>query len=215
MKFVADCLANDAYKSCQYGDPRMLWVGSTTENIACAIYTTRFSLEFRESGEKQATTAIDLEWKDSAYDGASEALSQALGTLLGGAIGPLYTYIGGQNGNTFRTAALGTARTRIMETMLGGLIWTAFTWELGDTIAELPAEDRELVANRTFAEMLEELSRSQKLSTFSSEGYGNLDLYTPEVQIGTSALLEHNDDRQLLCTNSEHSAELWQTQHPT
>jgi hypothetical protein len=172
--FVSRCVTGDAYSAVclPYSGPAIsARVGN--ESITCSVHDTRFNITFRAVGNTQTMNDVRFTWLGKSNAGSSwgtpyQATGQALATLLNGAIG---ASISGPAGQQFDsgTAGLNTRRTRVMSTALIGLVSTGFTGTWGGPLAELPSADRSLAANKTLAMMIEELSRNQTLSLFSSE----------------------------------------------
>ncbi|KAF2746517.1 hypothetical protein M011DRAFT_487283 [Sporormia fimetaria CBS 119925] len=143
--------------------------------ITCAIYNTTFTLNLTSSGDVQSISSMTFEWAEksaeiSPQNRIAKYLSRNLATLLSGAIGAVMSGPVGHSGDS-GMASLVTQKTRIMDTALIGLVSTAFRGTWGGPLAELPEADRALAGNRTLGEMIEELSRNQTLSLFSSERF--------------------------------------------
>lgn len=129
------------------------------ESVTCVMLDTHFDLDIRSVGDTQSITGLSWEWfSESDVDNRPVygIISQALATMLNGAIGA-----GPVQGDAF---LLTTYQTRVMSTALIGTIGSAFHYRL-----PLPRADQDLAANRTLAQMIEELSRNQTLSLFNSE----------------------------------------------
>jgi hypothetical protein len=141
------------------------------ESITCSVHDTRFDLEFHAVGNTQTITDIQFEWlakSNVEYGSIYRAISQALATILNGAIGAQMAGPVAQSGDSGKSGLI-TRRTRVMSTSLIGLVTTAFSGQWGTALKDIPRADQDLAANRTLAEMIEELSRNQTLSFFSSE----------------------------------------------
>lgn len=132
------------------------------ESVTCVMLDTHFDLDIRSVGDTQSITGLSWQWfseSDVNNRPVYSILSQALATILNGAIGA-----GGSGPFQGDGFSLTTYQTRVMSTALIGTIGSAFNYLL-----PLPRADQEMAANRTLAQMIEELSRNQTLSLFNSE----------------------------------------------
>jgi len=153
------------------------------DSIACYMRDTRFDLTFSTVGNIQTMSDVRFTWldpnaslKDTSWIPAKDGklavyklATQALATLLNGAITASASFLGQTMSGTWQVS-LKTARTRIMTTALIGLLPSGIS-TAGQSIADLPREDLDLAANKTLGMMIEELSRNQTLSLFSSERF--------------------------------------------
>jgi hypothetical protein len=175
--FVAQCVKGSAYDLCNAISGPIVWARLRNETITCSVYVTRFNLEFSAMGmgNSQIIQSMQFEWLDS-IEGIStttnsiyRAISQALVTMLNGSIRGVDIGTTNLGGPTNITISLFTERTRIMSTALIGLLSSAKTQPWIGATSRIQQADRDLAANRTLADMIEELSRNQTLSFFSSD----------------------------------------------
>ncbi|KAF2831478.1 hypothetical protein CC86DRAFT_452521 [Ophiobolus disseminans] len=164
--FVSDCIIADAYTSCPMsGSVISARIGN--ESLECSVKSTNFDVEFHAIGNTQTITKIRYPRSGEFKGESSGAMSQALATILTGAIG---VQMKSKSTDESGFASLVTWRTRVMSTALIGLVSTAFSERRGrlvGKIKDIPDADRQLAGNRTLAKMIEELSRNQTLSLFS------------------------------------------------
>lgn len=134
------------------------------------VYDTHFGLNFHDIGNTQSIIDMRFEWleKNGMKRQLYTPFSRALTTLLNGAIGAQMSGPVAHSGDSGRSSLV-TRRTRVMSTALTGLVTTAFSGQFGGALSNIPQADRELASNRTLAQMIEELSRNQTLSSFSSD----------------------------------------------
>ena len=169
--FVSNCVRGSSHgNSCTPSYDPAISARVGDESITCALYDTYFDLEFRTTGTTQTLTGLDFEWLQKS-DGGNEsfqAISKALATMLDGVIG---AYAVGPAAQQYDSGFSGllTYQTRVMSTALIGLVSTALSRGSAPLLQDLPQADRDLAANRTLADMIEELSRNQTLSLFNSE----------------------------------------------
>jgi hypothetical protein len=182
-KTASDCVLSGARNGCPSSSYPVTHVFTRNESVECILYTTRFNLSFQAMGNVQTIKDLKFDrlskfnWTekyqpnpDFRIDHVYSYMLQALATLLNGAI---TIEISGELTQTSnrRKTSLQTYRTRVATTSLIGKVPTGYTLEDWTTTSEIPLRDRQLVANRTLAEMLEELSRNQTLSLFSSDRF--------------------------------------------
>ncbi|KAH7548874.1 hypothetical protein BM1_10647 [Bipolaris maydis] len=168
--FVAECVMSDRRGvSCDKSNDPAISARVGKESITCILYDTHFDLDFRAVGNVQTLAGLRFEWlqKSNGENESFKAILHELSTMLSGTIGAsasgpvVHQYDSG-------TSTLVTFQTKVMSTALIGLVSTASTMQVGFLLHDLPQEDRDLAANRTLGEMLEELSRNQTLSLFNS-----------------------------------------------
>jgi hypothetical protein len=172
-QFVSKCLTGSVYPLCYRGAGPMITARVGNENIVCFPRATRFDITFQSSVSTQNVKTIEFAWLESIkgvgydLDVVSERTATALATILNGIIafnGP--EHIPSDDRFAYEIT---TARTRLMSTALMGLVAAASDRAHLERFMDIPRGDRDLAANRTLADMIEELSRNQTLSLFSSE----------------------------------------------
>jgi hypothetical protein len=173
--FVAQCVKGSAYDLCNAVSGPIIWARLRNETITCSVYVTRFKLEFGAVGNIQVIQDMRFDWLEpiegisTTTNSIYRAISQALVTILNGSIRGEDIGTTNFGGVTNSTISLYTERTRIMSTALIGLLSSAETQPWSGATSNIQQADRDLAANRTLAEMIEELSRNQTLSLFSSD----------------------------------------------
>ncbi|XP_014560764.1 hypothetical protein COCVIDRAFT_23142 [Bipolaris victoriae FI3] len=168
--FVDECVLSDRPgPSCGESYDPAISVRVGDESISCTLYDTHFDLDFRAVGNTQTLAELHFEWlqKSDWGNGSFKAISRALATILNGAIGAWASGPQAHQDDS-GSSGLSTYQTRVMSTALIGFVSTAFSAGVGRLLHDLPQEDRDLAANRTLGGMIEELSRNQTLSLFSS-----------------------------------------------
>jgi len=137
------------------------------ESVVCFVHNITFNVDFTAPRSTQVIGSYNFNHYEFVYDEVCRALSRAIGTLLNG-----FTGIQSDSPNWLKGSGVSnlvTRTTRIMETTLIGLISTASGGRFGKTPVQDPDRDDKLLArNSTLAEIIEELSRNQNLSLFSS-----------------------------------------------
>jgi hypothetical protein len=166
--------ASDFVTGCVIGgmcfpDPIFARVGN--ESVTCVVQDTHFDLDFRSVDTTQSIVRLSWKWlseSDVSSEPVYQTIPQVLATILNGAIG---AWAAGPATQQYDDGGSGlvTYRTRVMSTALIGLVSTAFSGPAWPALQDLPRADHDLAANRTLAQMIEELSRNQTLSLFSSD----------------------------------------------
>ncbi|KAK8016601.1 hypothetical protein PG993_014790 [Apiospora rasikravindrae] len=164
-EYVRQCIAGE---NCPTSGGPAIAARLSDESIVCFVHNTTFKVQFAGLGRTQIITTYTFEYHEAASDGISQALARAITTILNGAIGAAMSGPVAHSGDSGASSLI-TIKTRIMETALIGLVSTAFKGAWGGPIQDLAKEDKLLARNRTLATMIEELSRNQTLSLFSSE----------------------------------------------
>ncbi|KAF1845162.1 uncharacterized protein K460DRAFT_245116, partial [Cucurbitaria berberidis CBS 394.84] len=157
-EFVSNCVFGSTYNNCPKADVGpVIWARMGNESITCAAHSTRYTLDFTALGDTQTITGVGFEWKERVKNGVATKLNTALSTILNGFFGAFTA--GGNGGGIF------TEKTMIID--------TALLESLQRTNATLrnivPQEDWMPAEKKNFPEMIEELSRNQTLSLFSTE----------------------------------------------
>jgi hypothetical protein len=159
--FVSEYVVGNTLKSCDASggpyDKPVLWARMGNESITCAVHNTHFNVYVVAPGSTQTMTRVDFEWKERMKTLVTNNTFNALASLLNGFFG-MFTN-GGASGGYF------SGKTIIADTALLELLQRSFE-RLRVTV---PQEDWMASENRTFLEMVEELSRNQPLSLSSSE----------------------------------------------
>jgi hypothetical protein len=159
--FVPECVVGDTFSSCDasggdYSNP-VLWACMGNESITYAIHNTDFKARIEASGSTQIMTSVDFERKERMVNTITKNTFNALASLLNRVFGTFTD--GGASGDYF------SGKTMIADTALLELLQRSFP----QLRATVPQEDWMAAETRTFPEMVEELSRNQTLSLFSSE----------------------------------------------
>jgi hypothetical protein len=159
--FVSECIIGTTFGNCHapvggWGQP-ILWARLGAESITCAVHNTFFNVQIEAFGSTQTMTRVDFEWKDridlsSASDGEGDIARYSFYAL---------TYAL----NGFFGIGHASVKSMIADTALLELLQRSIP-QLRSMVTQ---EDWMLHENRTFAEIVEELSRNQTLSLFSSE----------------------------------------------
>ncbi|KAJ8108152.1 hypothetical protein OPT61_g8373 [Boeremia exigua] len=188
-EFASYCVKTNNVYRCDSESSLVFSARVGDESITCTVRNTRFDLEFRAVGSTQTITDLQVEWlaeSDVERGPIYRATSRALATILNGAIGAWGSYPATHSGDSGK-ASLVTYQTRVMSSAIIGLVSTAFSgpWEI--LLQEISDADRQLAANKTLAQMLEELSRNQTLSLFSSDR-----LWLPKNATNTTSVTQSN-----------------------
>lgn len=168
--FVRQCVMEGDHGRCDAGyyfSP-VISAKMSEDSTVCFMYDTTFSVRFSAFGSTQVITNYTFDHHEKSDHSSWRALSRAIPTILNGAIGVSMSGPVGQQADNGQSSLV-TIRTRIMETALIGLVSTAFNGQWGNQIKDIDPEDKLLARNRTLAQMIEELSRNQTLSLFSSD----------------------------------------------
>lgn len=159
--FVSDCVLGKRLTGCT--TPRagpVLYARLGNESITCSAYTTRFTLDFYASGASHLINQTTSEHEFLALAPPQDSTMKLYNTLtnmLNGYVG-IFTG-GGASGGFF------SEHTNIVDTAL--LEPLQRSWE--DLRSLIPQEDWMASESRSFSELIEELSRNQTLSLFSSK----------------------------------------------
>jgi hypothetical protein len=159
--FVSEWLIGNAFRACDtsrgdYSNP-VLWARMGEESITCAVHNTRFKIWVMASGPTQTITTVDFEWQERMVNHITRNTFNALASLLNRFFG-MFT-----DGVT--RAGYFSGKTMIADTALIELLQRSSP----QLRAAVPQEDWMAAENRTFPQMIEELSRNQTLSLFSSD----------------------------------------------
>jgi len=169
-------LGTTAYEySPSYANGTFMHVISGNNSLACQIRKTRYSAQFTFSGNTEvAPDYTDFEVLESADPGdeVAMALAQALLDILGGVI-YVTTSAPAAHSDECGGSFLQTFNTRIMETALIGVVDTQNTVLNGmpycqTSLPPISAADQALARNMSIGPLIEELSRNQTWSLFSS-----------------------------------------------
>jgi hypothetical protein len=159
--FVSECVVGDTFKDCTISggapDRPALWARMGNDSITCVVHNTRYNVSIKAGESTQTMTNVTFEWKERMANSVTKHTFNALASLLNGFWGK-YTEEGASGGYF-------SGKTMIADTALLELLQRSFP-PLRRTV---PQEDWMAAENRTFLQMLEELSRNQTLSLFSSE----------------------------------------------
>jgi predicted DNA-binding ribbon-helix-helix protein len=174
--FVDQCITGTTYTHtfCLPDTGPVLFMRIGSEYLTCTRQETLFKLHLRADGNIQVITDLQYEQYDLATDqmasNSTYALfSQALATILNGAIGAIGVGPAGHSMSS-GSASPKTYNTRVMSTALIGAVSTAsLGMEYRTPLREIPAADQQMAANKSIAAIVEELSRNQTLSLFSSQ----------------------------------------------
>lgn len=174
--FVKRCIKGTTYTPvyCLPDTGPVLFMRIGTEYLSCTRQDTLFKLHLRANGNTQAITDLqydqyDLAADQMASDSTYSLFSQALATILNGAIGAIGIGPASRSMSSGSTSLL-TYNTRVMSTALIGAVSTAsLGMEYRTPMTEILAADQQMAANKSAAAIVEELSRNQTLSLFSSQ----------------------------------------------
>ncbi|OAL53864.1 hypothetical protein IQ07DRAFT_667990 [Pyrenochaeta sp. DS3sAY3a] len=165
-QFVSKCVMPNGETSCNSN--RMpgpaIWARLGNESITCAAYNTRYTLDFQAVGTTQVITNVSFAWKDRTTHPVAISLNNALANLLNGYFGVFSG--GGLDGGLF------TGNTQFVDTTLLELVQRS----LESLRRIVPQEDWMGAESRSFPDMIEQMSRNQTLSLFSSDK-----LWVPEL----------------------------------
>ncbi|KAF4947196.1 hypothetical protein FSARC_14015 [Fusarium sarcochroum] len=183
-KMAEDCLRGPG--SCAYAPwPNVqpsyfpLLVRLNDDSLVCSLQNTTYNVNFRSTETTQTieqpyhfkwTQPVNFTAQDDPSGMASfTKAAQALANLLNGVIGK-QTSIGGgyQDVQHINLMSQGTS---IMQTALIGALNTSAEIKLSVGIPPLPQEDQALARGKSLGSLIEELSRNQTLSLFSSSRF--------------------------------------------
>lgn len=134
------------------------------KRLACAPQNTTYKVTFNSSGIIQ-TVSHPYEFIWEGLPAPSQLhyyyTAMALANLLNGVIGKIEMSNGGHQQSVVKTFVM-SSRTKIMQTALIGAV---------GEYQPLPQEDKRLARNMSLGPLIEELSRNQTLSLFSSSRF--------------------------------------------
>jgi hypothetical protein len=163
--FVSECVVGNAFRACDtsrgdYSNP-VLWARMGEESVTCAVHNTRFKIWVMASGSTQTITTAHFEWQERMVNHVTRNTFNALASLLNGFFG-MFT---DKSTDGVTRGGYFSGKTMIADTALLELLQRSSP----QLRAAVPQEDWMAAENRTFPQMIEELSRNQTLSLFSSE----------------------------------------------
>ncbi|KAH7076758.1 hypothetical protein BKA63DRAFT_565135 [Paraphoma chrysanthemicola] len=178
---VSQCVTGIDYDTCFFKDGPALSAQIGDEAIVCWVHDTRFKVNFQTSNQTQAIANTEYEWLGVSKESSSQGpifqkISGSLTILLGGAIA--LDMVGSDPSlRSVRTNILSTALLGPIANAIGQLKNVSTDPQVGGRAEEvhyknfsaLLGADMELAIDRTLADMIEELSRNQTLSLFSSD----------------------------------------------
>ncbi|KAL6399697.1 hypothetical protein AUP68_17103 [Ilyonectria robusta] len=154
-----------------------LLVSLHDERLVCSLQNTTYNIRFGSSGTTQVisvTHPYSFKWRGTANitssDTAYVAAAQAVANLLNGAISKQRSG-GSSHQYTVTSTDLKTIGTSIMQTLLIGTINPSNDDGWGEDLPQFPVEDRGLARGLPIGRLIEELSRNQTLSLFSSRRF--------------------------------------------
>jgi hypothetical protein len=131
------------------------------ESVTCAVHNTHFKIWVMASGSTQTITTAHFEWQERMVNHVTRNTFNALASLLNGFFG-MFT---DKSTDGVTRGGYFSGKTMIADTALLELLQRSSP----QLRAAVPQEDWMAAENRTFPQMIEELSRNQTLSLFSSE----------------------------------------------
>jgi hypothetical protein len=176
-RFASSCIFGNA--DCAAGLASnwsgIMHIRNGDDSLSCKMYNTKFSPNFITSGDTQTPLQpVPYELLGPADDETAVAMAQGLVDILSGIIG-VRTFGSEENGSNAPnlTTSFWKRKTRVMQTALIGAISTSTTNDLGYLNSpqppSVPDDDRALARNLSIGALVEELSRNQTLSLFSSK----------------------------------------------
>lgn len=154
-----------------------LLVSLHDEKLVCSLQNTTYNIRFSSSDTTQiisVTHPYSFKWRGTANISSSDtayvAAAQAVANLLNGAISQQRDG-GSTQQNSDSTTNLTTIGTSIMQTLLIGTINPSNDDGWGEDLPQFPEEDHALARGLPIGRLIEELSRNQTLSLFSSRRF--------------------------------------------
>ncbi|KAH7141648.1 hypothetical protein EDB81DRAFT_722915 [Dactylonectria macrodidyma] len=144
------------------------------QSLVCSLQNTTYDITLSSSDTTQILAVAhpyDFKWRGPANVANSNssyvAAAQALANLLNGAISQQRSGAGSHT-HGILTTNIKTTGTSIMQTSLIGTINASTDGVWGQVLPPLPEEDQALARSLPIGRLIEELSRNQTLSLFSS-----------------------------------------------
>lgn len=156
-EFVSKCIYGGNFNSCGVSKGPVFWARMNNESITCTVRNTSYTVDFEAVDNIQTIKNVDFEVKELRTDDTALYMANSLVTFLRGVIGIFKG--GGTGGGLF------SANTMMIDTVLLELLQRSEETLRGT----IPQEEWMKTEKRTFMEIIEELSRNQTLSLFSSE----------------------------------------------
>jgi hypothetical protein len=159
-EYISRCVVGASVDACKHElVGTILWARMGNESITCAAHNTNYTISVATYGSSDMITRNGFEWKERTEDLVPLYLFDALASLLNGFFS---TISAGAAGESYISGHTMIANTALLELLQRSI---------GPPKLAIPQEEWIHTDNRSFVQMIEELSRNQTLSLFSNDKF--------------------------------------------
>jgi hypothetical protein len=159
-EYVSQCILDTRIDVCKRKVSEVtLWAQLGNESITCAVHNTQYKRHVAIQHYGMQMNQIRFEWRERTDDPVALYIVDALTSLLNGFFGTFTADGAGENYISRGTMITNTALLELLQRAYEPLR------------SSVPQEDWMRRENRTFAEIIEELSRNQTLSLSSNDRF--------------------------------------------